>query len=39
MKQVELKRAKRIEASIKLFGFIAILVSFIYLLLYIKFVG
>ena len=39
MKQLELKKAKRIELSIKLFGLIAILASFIYLLLYIKFVG
>jgi len=37
MKDLELKKAKRIEISIKLFGFIVILTSFIYLLLYIKF--
>jgi hypothetical protein len=39
MKQLELKKAKRIEISIKLFGLIIVFVSFIYLLLYIKFVG
>jgi hypothetical protein len=39
MKQVELKKVKRIEVSIKLFGLIIVLTSFIYLLLYIKFVG
>jgi hypothetical protein len=37
MKDLELKKAKRIEVSIKLFGLIIVLTSFIYLLLYIKF--
>jgi hypothetical protein len=39
MKDHQLEKAKRIEGSIKLFGLIVILTSFIYLLLYIKFVG
>jgi hypothetical protein len=34
---IELKKAKRLEISIKLFGLVAVLTSFIYLLLYIKY--
>ena len=34
---LELKKAKRLELSIKLFGLVAVLTSFIYLLLYIKY--
>ena len=37
MKDLELKKAKRIELSIKLFGFVLFLTSLIYLLIYIKF--
>ena len=34
---IELKKAKRLEISIKLFGLVAVLTSLIYLLLYIKY--
>jgi len=37
MKDHQLEKVKRIEVSIKLFGLILVLTSFIYLLLYIKF--
>ena len=37
MKDLELKKAKSFELKIKIFGLIAILASFIYMLLYIKF--